>query len=80
MRVAPAFRKRFGDFQPDHDTAVSPLIQWRNIIAELKTKITGEPSPTGRGRKHKKRSPLGDRSTFTFGFFVRHRPYNRVRL
>jgi hypothetical protein len=44
MRVAPAFRKRFGDFQPDHDTAVSPLIQWRNIIAELKTKITGEPS------------------------------------
>jgi hypothetical protein len=44
MRVAPAFRKRFGDFQPDHDTAVSPLIQWRNIIAELKTKITGDPS------------------------------------
>jgi len=44
MRVAPAFRKRFGDFQPDHGTAVSLLFQWRNVIAELKTKITGEPS------------------------------------
>jgi hypothetical protein len=41
MRVAPAFRKRFGDFQPDHDTAVSPLIQWRNIIAELRQNYWG---------------------------------------
>jgi hypothetical protein len=34
MRVAPAFRKRFGDFQPDHGAAVSLLFQWRNVIAE----------------------------------------------
>jgi hypothetical protein len=48
MRVAPTFRKRFGDFQPDHDTAVSPLIQWRNIIAELKT-LLGNLNPPGEG-------------------------------
>jgi hypothetical protein len=34
MRGAPAFRKRFGDFQPDHAVAVSLLFQWRNVIAE----------------------------------------------
>ncbi|MBW9400412.1 hypothetical protein FHC51_11395 [Leclercia sp. EC_58] len=25
MRLAPAFRKRFGDFQPDQEAAVRPL-------------------------------------------------------
>jgi hypothetical protein len=30
----PAFRKRFGDFQPDHGTAVSLLFKSRNVIAE----------------------------------------------
>jgi hypothetical protein len=34
MRLAPAYRKRFGDFQPDHDIAISLLFQWHNIIAE----------------------------------------------
>jgi hypothetical protein len=34
MRVAPAFRKRFGDFQPDHGAAASLLFQCRNVIAE----------------------------------------------
>jgi hypothetical protein len=36
MRVAPAFRKRFGDFQPDHGTAVSLLFKWGNVIAKLR--------------------------------------------
>ncbi|MFG6093490.1 hypothetical protein, partial [Enterobacter soli] len=30
---APAFRKRFGDFQPDHGAAVSLLFQWCIVIA-----------------------------------------------
>jgi hypothetical protein len=34
MRVAPAFRKRFGDFQPDHAAAVSLLFQWVNVIVK----------------------------------------------
>jgi hypothetical protein len=34
LRLAPAYRKRFGDFQPDHGAAVSLLFQWRNVIAE----------------------------------------------
>ncbi|WP_088201889.1 hypothetical protein, partial [Enterobacter soli] len=34
MRLAPACRKHFGDFQPDHGAAVSHLFQWRNVIAE----------------------------------------------
>jgi hypothetical protein len=34
MRVAPAFRKRFGDFQPDHAAAISLLFQLVNDIAE----------------------------------------------
>jgi hypothetical protein len=49
MRVAPAFSKRFGDFQPDHGTAVSLLFQWRNIIAEKDKHYWGTLSPPGEG-------------------------------
>ena len=43
MRLAPAYRKRFGDFQPDQGIAVSDLFSCHYSVA-LRLKITGDSS------------------------------------
>ena len=49
LRLAPAYRKRFGDFQPDQSIAVSLLISCNPSFAFRTRKLLGIPQPTGRG-------------------------------
>ncbi|MDH6160632.1 hypothetical protein M2354_000287 [Leclercia adecarboxylata] len=51
LRLAPALRKRFVDFQPDSGVAISRLKYCDYFIALRAIKILGIPQPIGRGRK-----------------------------
>ncbi len=51
LRLAPAFRKRFGDFQPDQGVAVSPLLSGDYFIALKAIKLLRIPLPRGRGHQ-----------------------------
>jgi hypothetical protein len=48
MRLAPAYRKRLSDLQPDQGVAVSYSFLIRNVH-RFRKKITGDPSARGRG-------------------------------
>ena len=41
LRLAPAYRKRFGDFQPDQGAAVTVLLSCNYFIALKTRKLTG---------------------------------------
>ncbi|MGY6027327.1 hypothetical protein ACUY4Q_000216 [Phytobacter sp. AG2a] len=71
LRVPPALRIRFVDFQPDPVIAVTVLFSLRNVIA-VKRNNTGDASGRGRGEKtaHMPASPAHKKTGASAPVFI----------